>query len=153
MITKLSLEVSRQALDQLQNIQGASDTVCDQIWRRIEDQNSKRFELAQQVLYQATFATKPLTISELQSALAVESKEPEFDMETIPQSEHIVSACAGLVEIDPESQIVQLVHHSARDYLKRVVDRYRIVQARVVRSRLAYLLYDFLGGKFCFSYE
>jgi len=80
---------------------------------RINDQRSGFKELAEQVLSWITYAQRPLTILELQHALAVESGEPKLDEENLSDIEDLVSVCAGLVTVDQESSIVRLVHLTA----------------------------------------
>jgi hypothetical protein len=44
--------------------------------------------------------------------LAVELKDEELDQDSIPDVEDIISVCAGLVTVDEESNIIQLVHYT-----------------------------------------
>jgi hypothetical protein len=64
---------------------------------RIEGQLQDQEELAKQVLSWITCAKRPLTILELQHALAIEIGDSKLDEENLPQIEDMVSVCAGLV--------------------------------------------------------
>jgi hypothetical protein len=67
---------------------------------RIKGQLQDQEELAKQVLSWITCAKRPLTILELQHALAIEVGDSRLNKENLPQSEDMVSVCAGLVTID-----------------------------------------------------
>jgi len=86
---------------------------------RIEGQLSDQEELAKQVLSWITCAKRPLTVSELQHALAVEVSEVELDEDNISSIDDIVSVCAGLVTVDEESRIIRLVHYTTQEYFER----------------------------------
>ena len=78
-------------------------------------------ELAKRVLSWVTFAKRPLSVLELQHALGVEIDEPYFDEENISEAEDMLSACAGLVTIDEESNIVRFVHYTTQEYFERIL--------------------------------
>jgi hypothetical protein len=78
---------------------------------RIEGQLQDQEELAKQVLSWITCTKRPLTILELQHALAIEVGNSELDKENLPQIEDMVSVCAGLVTINKQSRIIRLVYY------------------------------------------
>ncbi len=43
----------------------------------------------------------------------------EFNAKRQPDIEDMVSVCAGLVTVDEESDIIRLVHYTAREYFER----------------------------------
>ncbi|KAM7210536.1 hypothetical protein V8F06_014081 [Rhypophila decipiens] len=43
---------------------------------------------------------------------------PELDYDNIPEIEDILGACAGLVTVDEESNIIRLVHYTTQEYLE-----------------------------------
>jgi hypothetical protein len=73
---------------------------------RIEGQLQDQEELAKQVLSWITCAKRPLTILELQHALAIKVGDSKLDEENLSQIKDIVSVYASLVTIDKESRIV-----------------------------------------------
>ncbi|KAF2175448.1 hypothetical protein K469DRAFT_683923 [Zopfia rhizophila CBS 207.26] len=89
---------------------------------RIEGQLGGHHELAKKVLSWITFAKRPLTTAEICCALAVEPEEAEVDPENIPDVEDLVSVCAGLVVVDPESAIIRLVYYTTQEYFERIRD-------------------------------
>ena len=85
---------------------------------RIEGQLQGHARRARQVLAWITCAERPLHKSELQHALGVELGERVLDKENIPDTEVLVSVCAGLVTVDEESSIVRLVHYTTQEYFE-----------------------------------
>ncbi|KAF1936357.1 hypothetical protein EJ02DRAFT_302898, partial [Clathrospora elynae] len=88
--------------------------------QRIEGQLDGDSKLAREVLSWITFAKRPLTTAEICCALAVEPNDAELDLENIPDIEDLVSVCAGLVVVDPESAIIRLVHYTTQDYFEKI---------------------------------
>jgi hypothetical protein len=86
---------------------------------RIEGQVKDQKELAKQVLSWIAYAKRPLTTLELQHALAIVVGESELDEDNLPEIEDMVSACAGLVTIDKESDIIRLIHYTTQEYFER----------------------------------
>ncbi|KAF3310264.1 hypothetical protein TWF173_009951 [Orbilia oligospora] len=85
---------------------------------RIKSHNKDSEELAKQVLMWVVYATRPLTVSELQCALAVEIGTHAFDEENIPDINRMISVCAGLVIMEENSKIMRLVHYTAQEYFE-----------------------------------
>jgi hypothetical protein len=75
---------------------------------RIKSQPGPVSSLAQQILSWVTFAFRPLTIGALQTALAIDPDDNKFDQDKVAQESSLVSSCAGLVAVDPETQHVYL---------------------------------------------
>lgn len=84
------------------------DDTYGEALKRIQEQNHDDRELADKVLMWIAFALTPLSILELQHALAVEEGSTQTHLDALPDEEIIISVCAGLVIID-ESDTVRLV--------------------------------------------
>lgn len=95
------------------------DEHYDQAMTRIQDQEPKRKALAMKILTWIVHSKIPLTMGELQHALAVRENSDELDENYIPRSEIILSLCAGLVIVDEESDVVRLVHYTTQEYFER----------------------------------
>ncbi|PKS08586.1 hypothetical protein jhhlp_004972 [Lomentospora prolificans] len=119
LIGKRSPKAIRIALAKLPTGSEAYDCAYDNAMNRIEGQVRDQEDLAKQVLSWITCAKRPLTTTELRHALAVEVGESELDEENLPQTEDMVSACAGLVTVDKESGIIRLVHYTTQEYFQR----------------------------------
>ncbi|KAK4212166.1 hypothetical protein QBC37DRAFT_389070 [Rhypophila decipiens] len=85
---------------------------------RIVGQRPGFKDLALRALSWISCATRPLTTVELQHALAVEIGAPELDYDNMPEVDDILGACAGLVTVDEESDIIRLVHYTTQEYLE-----------------------------------
>ena len=86
---------------------------------RINGQAPGFKDLARQVLAWITCAKRPLTTLELRHALAIEFGETHLDEDNLTQTEDLIAACAGLVTIDQESDVIRLVHYTTQEYFER----------------------------------
>ena len=57
-----------------------------------------------------THASRELTVSELEHALAIEVDEAGFDTDNISDLREAIDSCSGLLEISAEDQKVMLAH-------------------------------------------
>ena len=126
----------------------------DEVMRRIESQNDDDKQLARRVLFWIFYALRPLTLGELQHALAVEPGELELDEGNIIDGELLASPCAGLVVADRESNIVRLVHYTTQEYLEQnPPDWFSTVQTEIARTCLTYLSFSTFAQGPCTSIE
>jgi hypothetical protein len=118
---------------------------------RIEGQVKDQEELAKQVLSWITCAKRPLTVLELQHALAIEVGKPKLDEENLPDIEDIVSTCAGLVIVDEESNIIRLVHYITQEYFERTwTFWFSNAQSDITVTCVTYLSFHTFETGFCF---
>lgn len=113
---KTTVKAMRAALKKLPV--GYDDAYKD-VMVRIKGQGREKEELAEQVLSWIACAERPLTILELQYALAVEVGESELDKDNLREIEDIISVCSGLVTIDKASNVIRLVHYTAQEFFER----------------------------------
>ncbi|EAU81226.2 ankyrin repeat domain-containing protein 28 [Coprinopsis cinerea okayama7 len=85
---------------------------------RIENQDPELAQLAKQVLFWLVFARGSLSLRDLQAALGVNPETYSVEKSRMPDKDSIVDLCCGLVELDTESDVVRLVHFTARDALE-----------------------------------
>jgi ankyrin repeat protein len=124
------------------------------LMERIQGQLSDQSQLAMQVLAWITCAQRPLTTIELQTALAVEIGESEFDEDNLPDLADMVSVCAGLVTVDEQSNIIRLVHYTTQEYLERTqCVWFPEAHCDIGTSCVAYLLLDVFKEGQCRTYE
>ncbi|KAH6901009.1 ankyrin repeat-containing domain protein [Coprinopsis sp. MPI-PUGE-AT-0042] len=110
----------------------ALDALYDETFKRIEMQPEEHAVLAKHILLWVVFAYQPLTVDDMQYAVAsdptVDWAAPEDNL--VPES-LLVSVCCGLIAVehhihpallsdDPSDRIVRLVHYTALDALKRL---------------------------------
>lgn len=136
----------RNAVRNLPRGNGAYDYAYQGAMARIERQGPKSVDFAKRVLSWITCAIRPLTITEIQHALAVDVGEPEFDLENLPQIGDMVSVCAGLVTIDHESRIIRLVHYTTQEYFQRTQEQWfpggQLDMAKVCTTYLAFRAFE-----------
>jgi ankyrin repeat protein len=138
----------RQALERLRKGSEASlDLAYQEAMERVESQDEGLRQLAKCALSWITNAKTPLTTSELRHALAVEIGESEFDKENLPDTEDIVSVCAGLVIIDEESDVIRLVHYTTQVYFERTQTTwFPDAQDDITKICVTYLSFDACGS-------
>ncbi|KAL2689335.1 hypothetical protein Neosp_003388 [[Neocosmospora] mangrovei] len=94
---------------------------CDiygQSTKRIDQQSMTLRKLAKRVLACVAFARRPVSVLELQRAVADEPGTQEVDEMFFPSVNTIVSISEGLLSYDPESRELSLVHHTLQGYLE-----------------------------------
>ncbi|CAG7985687.1 unnamed protein product [Penicillium nalgiovense] len=119
LVGKRSPKAIRSALKDISSSTKQYDSAYSNAMKRIQGQVSDQTELAMQVLAWITCAKRPLTTVELQTALAVEIHESDFDEDNVPDLIDIVSVCAGLVTIDEQSNVIRLVHYTTQGFFQR----------------------------------
>jgi hypothetical protein len=92
----------------LENLPKELDDIYDEVMDRIKQQNEADKDLATQVLSWITYSLRPLSIKELQHALAVMPETTHLDPDDIINEELLTEVCAGLVVIDQEHNIIRL---------------------------------------------
>ncbi|KAJ7589155.1 hypothetical protein C8J56DRAFT_784434, partial [Mycena floridula] len=96
--------------------QGIMDSYDDAM-TRIRSQGEEQFELARQIFYWLAYAKEPLSIKELQHAVAVSDNMTEMDLDAIVEMDVLIDVCAGLILIREKGssysygydQIIELV--------------------------------------------
>lgn len=104
--TKLDPRAVRDALD---NLPTEVKATYDITMERIAKQGEEDRQLANRVLSWITHAHRPLSLEELQHALALSPGMSAIDAQAIVPEQILSSVCAGLVTIDKPSNIVRLV--------------------------------------------
>ncbi|ATY64386.1 ankyrin repeat-containing domain [Cordyceps militaris] len=112
----------------------------DQTLERIHMQRPGFRLLAEKALLWIVSARRPLKVMELLQALGIDEDESVFDDDNIPQLEDVVSACAGLVIVDEESNVVRLVHYTTQEYFEQRQDKWLPdAEWRMARACIMYL--------------
>jgi hypothetical protein len=93
-----------------------------------------------------------ITVPELQEALAVEIGKSALDEDNIPTIEYITKACAPLIVVDEESNIVRLVHYTTQEYFERTQNIwFKNAQIDITRISITYLSFSAFESGFCSS--
>ena len=94
----------------LENLPKEVDVTYDEAMERIQQQNQDDKELAERVLSWIVYAFRPLSVMELQHALAVLPGTTCLDLEAIIDEDILTSVCAGLVVVaHGERSVIRLV--------------------------------------------
>ncbi|KAJ7336844.1 hypothetical protein DFH08DRAFT_749106, partial [Mycena albidolilacea] len=109
----------------------------------IEEQDEEKRQIAYSTLTWVANAKRPLTIGELQTALAVEPGAKSLNEDNILKIEVILGTCAGLVLVDEQLSVVRLVHDTAQQYLDSVqAQKFPNAQIEIARSLLTYMTFN-----------
>lgn len=137
LITKTDLRKFKAALNSLPE---GLDETYDEVMRRTQAQHPDYVALARKVIYWVFYAVRPLTLKEIQHALAVEPDDTFLDEDSIVDEELLISVCTGIITVQYESDIVGLVHYTAQQYLERKAAEYfPEAQDAILRTCLTYL--------------
>jgi hypothetical protein len=104
--TKNNPKAVRDALDVLPTEVGVT---YSEAMRRITAQSKDDKDLAESILVWVIYAQRPLSLRELQHALATLPGMTDIDPESLVPEILLTSVCAGLVAIDGYQSIVRLV--------------------------------------------
>lgn len=133
----------RDFRDATKTLPQSLDTMYDDIWARINLQDSHPRYLAHQVLCWIWCAKRQLTVKELQYALATRTGDTTLDQDGIEDADACLSCCQGMVAIDSGSGIIRLVHYSAQEYLDQKGNGYFPDAHRAAAETcLTYLMFD-----------
>lgn len=139
-MTKTTLRKLKEALLLLP--EGLSETY-DETLRRVDAQSSDQARLARKALYWVFYASRPLTMVELQHALAVEVGERIFDEDNIPDEGLVLSVCNGLLTYQKEGGFLSLVHYTFQEYLElKAKSLFPEAELEIVRTGLTYLSFN-----------
>jgi hypothetical protein len=107
------------------------DDIYTQAMERIEQQPKADKELAERVLSWITYACRPLTVEELQHALAVLPEMTNMDTSTLVYDWKLTSVCAGLVVIDKEQHIIRLAREWNTRWLNNMLSVHFVQTTRL----------------------
>lgn len=137
LFTKTDLRKFKAALNSLPE---GLDETYDEVMSRTLAQHPDYIALARKVIYWVFYAVRPLTLKEIQHALAVEPDDTFLDEDSIVDEELLISVCTGIITVQHESDVVGLVHYTAQQYLERkAVEYFPEAQDEILRTCLTYL--------------
>ncbi|KAJ6605260.1 ankyrin repeat-containing domain protein [Mycena vulgaris] len=138
--TKNTITGVREALKHLPK---SLDDSYDIAMQRIEAQNEEDRKTAHSALTWVANARRPLTVSEITVALAIEPGARQLDEENILDIEIILAVCAGLVIVDERLSVVRLVHYTTQKYLDSIqAERFPDAQTEITHTLLTLLAFD-----------
>ena len=93
----------------LEKLPEGFDGTYDDALERINRQSKRRKYMAYRVLSWISYAFRPLSLIELQYALAIREGMTKMDDNDLDDEEFLISICMGLVTVSEESHQVGLV--------------------------------------------
>ncbi|KAJ7445358.1 hypothetical protein B0H11DRAFT_1635712, partial [Mycena galericulata] len=139
--TKNTIREVRQALNTLPASLYSSYEIVIQ---RIDAQSNDDRKTAHSTIIWVANAKRPLTVEELQVALAVKPGMKKLDEEEdFTDIDIILSVCAGLVIVDKKSSVVRLVHYTTQEYLDSIQAlHFPDAQTEITHTLLTVLAFD-----------
>ncbi|KAJ7863004.1 hypothetical protein B0H13DRAFT_1496488, partial [Mycena leptocephala] len=131
-----TIKAVREALKQMSsNLPSAYKKVMEWINRQSEEDR----KLALTTLAWVSNAKRPMRVSELREALAVELGTSELDSENLLDIDSILSVCAGLV-IKDQTDNVRLIHYTTQEHLDGMQHiQFPSAQTDITMSCITYL--------------
>ena len=118
-----SLSTLRRVKESLDTLPDGLAEVYSDCLNRIRNQNPEDATLAKRTLYWIVNAVRPLTVREMQCALAIRSGDTTLDEDGEPDKDLLVTVCAGMIVIEKSSETVTLVHYTAQEFLLKNPDQ------------------------------
>jgi len=121
------------------------DSVYGETIQRIREQEGGQSRLGMEVLAWVSHSVRPLRISELRHALAIEVASKDLDRENIPPLDTVLGSCLGLVVVDEETSTVRLIHYTLQEHLfaDHILPN---AHQTLAEACLAYLHYEWVKG-------
>ncbi|KAJ7328855.1 ankyrin repeat-containing domain protein [Mycena albidolilacea] len=138
--SKTTIKTVREALKALpKNLNDSYNEAMN----RIESQNEEDRNVAHSALTWVVNAKRPLTVAELQVALAIEPDDQHLNDDNLLDIEIILSLCAGLVILDEQSNVVRLVHYTTQEYFESIqAHQFPNAQTDITHTLLTFLTLD-----------
>lgn len=139
------VKTALQSLPSGSNVKESTNKTYEELMQRIEQQEDDSRALARHALTWVVFVHSPVTISGLLHAVAI-MDNPELVVVPTPDylvdSSHMISVCAGLLEIERETDTIRLVHYTAKEYFDATTDIwFSETSPRLISICSAYVLY------------
>ena len=128
----------RKALDRLSSV---LDSLYDSQLKRIQAKDLETQDLALKALAWVLYAVRPLTVTELLEALAVEDWQTKRDPENYINIEVLLYVCNGLITIQDSSNTVHFSHYTVQQYLLAQCERIPS-PLQLAKACLTYLLLE-----------
>ena len=110
---------TRQVKKCLENLPTGLHDVYGRVLERIDQSSPQVRSMARRMLQWIACALRPLSVSELVDALAIEIDSDRLDPDDriINPSRMIANCCGSLIEIEKDKDIVRVAHASVQDFL------------------------------------
>nr|GAT50824.1 predicted protein [Mycena chlorophos] len=118
----------------------SGDSHYEQVLRDMEEQSPARFHILQQTLFWTTYAKQPLTVTQMQTVLALLQNSNQLPAgDTVMPVDIILTTCAGLVVKEEMTDILRPVDGEA---IQMVLMKQQL--ARDIHTKMAEILLSYL---------
>lgn len=132
-----------RALTEMSNNSGLRRLAYQETMKRIESQSPNLRNLAIHALSWIVCAKRPLSILELQHALAIQTGSHSIDTEDVADATLIISVCVGLVSVDMESGVVRLDHPTTQGFYSNFLEEwFPNAHRKIAEACVTYLSFD-----------
>lgn len=107
----------------LQSLPLRRNELYDLTFSRIEDQDATIVECAKQVLSWIVFAPEPLSIRQIQQALATREGDFALSKDSMVEPDLLTRICCGFISLGSKDGLLRASHNTAQDYLERNLDK------------------------------
>ncbi|KAJ7108163.1 ankyrin repeat-containing domain protein [Mycena epipterygia] len=129
--------------DSLQHLPKDLDQTYDEAMERINHQNEDDRQLGKLALTWVAYTKRPLSVAELQEALAIDPNASRLNAEEFLDINIILSVSAGLIIVDDTMSVVRLVHYTTQHYFDKIQDQqFHTVHTEIASTCLAYLSFS-----------
>ncbi|KAJ7273921.1 ankyrin repeat-containing domain protein [Mycena rebaudengoi] len=146
--------------DTLKNLPEDLEQTYTEAMDRIESQNKEDKRIALLALTWVANAKRPLSVTELLEAIAIEPGTKSLDREGVVEMGTVLSVCAGLIIVDQDGT-VRLIHYTTQKYLDDILNVWALEKKHALleysfqhglihamgkpESMLQHLILEFLG--------
>ena len=117
---------------------------------RISRQETNLQEIAHHTITWLYLSQRQLKVDELRHALAVRAEDKKFSVDSMIELVEILETCHGLVVMEEPSQVMRLLHSTAREFfLKQHNQILKGGSVYLAKTCLTYLCLDLFQGKTC----
>lgn len=111
--------------------------------KRMESQPPNNLDLAKRTIDWITNTKRPLTVAELEEAIAIKIGSSDFDETNFTAFEQLKSYCCGVVTVDDVTQHVKLIHSTTQTYFEGLWETWFPEAHEIIsNSSLTYVAYD-----------
>lgn len=127
------------------------DSTYEDLLQRVFAQSERSVKRAKRLISWISCTTRPLTVEEIQTALAIKPDDTYVKDDALPDIDILLSSCAGIVTIDEEAQVLRFVHYTFQEYFARKFSSTALkdVNIEISLTCLTYLLFEEFKNGWC----
>ncbi|KAL6412486.1 1-alkyl-2-acetylglycerophosphocholine esterase [Ilyonectria robusta] len=136
----------------LADLPSTYEKAYEKTFERVLGQPDSIVNLAKRVLNWVVHAKRPLTMLELQHAIAIKLSSKSIDPESLESSKLILASCLGMISLSKVDGRVSIIHSTARQFLvTNEQELSDMPQLNISCICLKYLTFDELSSGSCES--